>query len=32
VSWNQVLDNGGVLVGDKAKVTLRIEAVKRRAT
>lgn len=31
VSWNQVLDNGGVLVGDKVKVTLRIEAVARKA-
>jgi len=31
VSWNQVLDNGGVLVGDKVKVTLRIEAIARKA-
>jgi len=31
VSWNQVLDNGGVLVGDKVKVILQIEAVARKA-
>lgn len=31
VNWNQILDSGGVLVGDKAKVTLRVEAVKPRA-
>lgn len=29
VNWNQVLDTGGVLVGDKIKVTLNIEAVRK---
>ena len=28
--WNQVLDTGGVLVGDKVKVILNIEAVEKR--
>lgn len=31
VNWNQVLDAGGVLVGDKVKVTLNIEAVQKKA-
>ncbi len=31
MTWNQVLDSGGVLVGDKVKVTLNIEAVEPRA-
>lgn len=31
VSWNMVLDSGGVLVGDKAKITIRAEAVRRKA-
>jgi polyisoprenoid-binding protein YceI len=30
MTWNQVLDTGGVLVGDKVKVTLNIEAVEKR--
>ncbi len=29
MTWNQVLDAGGVLVGDKVKVTLNIEAVEK---
>lgn len=29
MNWNQVLDTGGVLVGDKVKVTLNIEAVQK---
>lgn len=29
VNWNQVLDSGGVVVGDKVKVTLNIEAVEK---
>ncbi len=29
MSWNKVLDAGGVLVGDKVKVTLNIEAVEQ---
>lgn len=29
MSWNQVLDAGGVVVGDKIKVTLNIEAVEK---
>lgn len=31
INWNQVLDAGGVLVGDKVKVTLNIEAVQKKA-
>lgn len=31
VSWNQVLDSGGVVVGDKIKVVLNIAAVKQPA-
>ncbi len=31
MAWNQVLDTGGVLVGDKVKVSLNIEAVEKRA-
>ncbi len=31
MTWNQVLDSGGVLVGDKVKVSLNIEAVESRA-
>ncbi len=31
IAWNQVLDAGGVLVGDKVKVTLNIEAVQKKA-
>lgn len=31
LNWNMVLDNGGVLVGDKAKITIRAEAVRRKA-
>lgn len=31
VSWNMVLDSGGVLVGDKAKITIHAEAVRRKA-
>ena len=31
MNWNQVLDAGGVLVGDKVKVSLNIEAVEKRA-
>lgn len=30
INWNQILDTGGVLVGDKVKVTLNIEAVEKR--
>lgn len=30
MTWNQVLDAGGVLVGDKVKVSLNIEAVEKR--
>ena len=29
MTWNQILDTGGVLVGDKVKVTLNIEAVEK---
>ncbi len=29
MTWNMVLDTGGVLVGDKVKVTLSIEAVRK---
>lgn len=29
MTWNQILDTGGVLVGDKIKVTLNIEAVSK---
>lgn len=29
MTWNQVLDAGGVLVGDKVKVTLNIEAIEK---
>ena len=29
MTWNQVLDTGGVLVGDKIKVSLNIEAVEK---
>lgn len=29
MSWNMVLDTGGVLVGDKIKVTLNIETVEK---
>ncbi len=29
MTWNKVLDAGGVLVGDKVKVTLNIEAVEK---
>ncbi len=29
LSWNQVLDTGGVLLGDKVRISLRISAVKR---
>lgn len=29
MTWNQVLDAGGVLVGDKVKVTLNVEAVEK---
>ena len=29
MTWNQVLDTGGVLVGDKIKVTLNIETVEQ---
>lgn len=29
VRWNQALETGGVVVGDKVKLTLRIEAVRR---
>jgi polyisoprenoid-binding protein YceI len=28
LSWNQMLDTGGVLLGDKVKISLRISAVK----
>ncbi len=30
MTWNQVLDTGGVLVGDKVKVSLNIEALEKR--
>ncbi len=30
MTWNQVLDSGGVFVGDRVKVTLNIEAVEKR--
>ena len=30
MTWNQVLDTGGVLVGDRVKVTLNIEVVEKR--
>ena len=30
MTWNQILDAGGVLVGDKVKVTLNVEAVEKR--
>ncbi len=30
MTWNQVLDSGGVLVGDRVRVTLNIEAVEKR--
>ncbi len=30
MTWNQILDAGGVLVGDKIKITLNIEAVEKR--
>lgn len=29
LTWNQALEAGGVLVGDKVKVTLRVQAVRR---
>lgn len=29
MNWNQILDTGGVLVGDKIKVTLNIETVEK---
>lgn len=31
LGWNQVLEAGGVLVGDQVRVTLRIQAVRRPA-
>lgn len=31
MTWNQILDTGGVLVGDKVKVTLNLEAVEKRS-
>lgn len=31
LSWNQTLDTGGVLLGDKVKIALTISAVKRDA-
>ncbi len=30
MTWNQILDAGGVLVGDKIKITLNVEAVEKR--
>lgn len=30
LTWNQALETGGVLVGDKVRVTLRIAAVRRK--
>jgi polyisoprenoid-binding protein YceI len=32
LTWNQVLDTGGTLLGDKVKIVLEISAVKREAT
>lgn len=29
MNWNQILDSGGVLVGDKVKVVLNVETVER---
>ena len=30
VRWNQVLERGGVAVGDNVKITLHIEAVQQK--
>jgi polyisoprenoid-binding protein YceI len=30
VSWNQKLDNGGVVVGDEVKISLNAEAIKKK--
>ena len=32
LSWNQVLETGGVMVGDKVEIELELEAVKQVAT
>ena len=31
LTWNQILETGGVLVGDKVRISLRIEAVQRKS-
>ena len=32
LTWNQVLESGGVMVGDRIEITIDIEAVKQTAT
>ena len=32
LTWNQLLEAGGVAVGDKIEISLEIEAVKKAAT
>ena len=32
VSWNRILDGGGVELGDEVKIDLAVEAVKQRTT
>jgi polyisoprenoid-binding protein YceI len=32
LTWNQALEAGGVLVGDKIEIALDVEAVKAQAT
>jgi polyisoprenoid-binding protein YceI len=32
LTWNQVLETGGVMVGDRIDITIEIEAVRQRAT
>ena len=32
LTWNQVLETGGVMVGDRIDIAIEIEAVRQRAT
>ena len=32
LTWNQVLEAGGVMVGDKVEIEIEIEAVRQEAT